>query len=237
MVRNVTVQYDSITWAFHTAYRGEYLHFRYLNMWVIERLIPIWPDGSDSITPPLYKWSCMRAVLIVTLHDAKQRNAPGTTALSSDVYFVENQFRNSIYPLLQLQYLPSTRCNWWLAARKRCSSNFISYLMSWFQASLLALSFIPTLPKNTSPTFRQTPVNLRSPPWQSFNPPTPKKTWITEGSSSKHHQPPKMKTDKFLVHGSVCSSAMLRCKTWKVSRRAIRLWCKASPASADKKAA
>ena len=46
-----------------------------------------------------------------------------------------------------------------------------------------------------------------------------------------------MKTDKFLVHGSVCSSAMLRCKTWKVSRRAIRLWCKASPASVDKKAA
>ena len=54
LVRNVTVQYDSITLAFHTAYRGEHLHFRYLNMWVIERLIPIWPDGSDSITPSLY---------------------------------------------------------------------------------------------------------------------------------------------------------------------------------------
>ena len=154
--------------------RGEYLHFRYLNMWVIERLIPIW-HGSNSITPPLYKWSCMRAVLIVTLHHAKQRNALRTTALSSDVYFVENQFRNSIYPSLQLQYLPSTRCNWWLAARKRCSSNFISYLMSWFQASLLALSFIPTLPKNISPTFRSpnpgqsTIASLTGNGWDSTN--------------------------------------------------------------------
>lgn len=47
---------------------------------------------------------------------------------------------------------------------------------------------------------------------------------------------PKWKL-KITVHGSVCSSVVLRCKTWKVSRRANRLWCKASPASADKKAA
>lgn len=71
---------------------------------------------------------------------------------------------------------------------------------------------------------------------QILYPPTPQKTWTTEGSSPNTTNLPKWKVI-ITVHGSVCSSAMLRCKTWKVSRRAIRLWCKASPASANKKAA